>query len=243
VTAISECDCVGVRIMHGHTLLETIRSFPTDTNIAAFLRHAERFPILAAADHWRAELTPNGHAAAEAFGSRINGFDRVRIFHSPVKRCQQTAEGIARGFGAIGGAVEIVGPADALGVDYVFDGAETARLSTFHGEHFVRLWFSGQVGPAVIRAADEIVTRKLAYLTERLRQPCARGRRLDLHVSHDWNILTLRELLCGVRHEEAGWLNFLDGVGFAPEAAGLRAVYRDSAVKLPVPWSFPTVLR
>ena len=229
--------------MHGHTLLETIRSLPTDTNIAACLRHAERFPILVASDHTLAELTPDGHVAAEALGARINGFDQLRIFHSPVKRCRQTAEGIARGFGAIGGAVEIVGAASALGVDYVVDGAETARLATLHGDHFIRLWFSGQVGPEVIHAAQQIVARKLAYLTNRLQQPCPHGRRLDLHVSHDWNILTLRELLCGVRHEEAGWLNFLDGVGFALEAAGLRAVYRDSAVKLPLPWSFPTVLK
>jgi hypothetical protein len=49
---------------------------------------------------------------------------------------------------------------------------------------------------------------------------------LDLHVSHDWNIIVLRELVCGVRHEDAGWLDFLDGVVFTPTAAGLRAAYR-----------------
>lgn len=226
--------------MHGHTLLETLRSLPAQTNAAVFLRHAERFPILAAADHTLAELTPNGHAAAEAFGTRISGFDRVRIFHSPVKRCWQTAEGIALGLGATGCPVEMAGPAAALGVDYIVDGAETARLATQHGEHFIRLWFSGQVGPAVIHAADQIVTRKLAYLTERLQQPCAPGRRLDLHVSHDWNILTLRERLCGVRHEDAGWLAFLDGVAFTAAGDGLRAVYRDRAVTRPWPGRFPT---
>ncbi len=226
--------------MHGHTLLETIRSLPAHTHAAAFLRHAERFPILAATDHTLAELTPDGHAAAEAFGTKISGFDRVRLFHSPVKRCRQTAEAIARGFGSNGGCVEIVGEAAALGVDYIVDPAETARLATQHGDHFIRLWFSGQVGPAVIRAAEQVAARKVAHLTARLHEPCAHGRRLDLHVSHDWNILTLRELLCGVRHEEAGWLNFLDGVAFAPDVGGLRAVYRERAVTRPLPWSFPT---
>ncbi len=233
-------DCVNVSTMHGHTLLETLRSLPVHANAAAFLRHAERFPILADTDHRLAELTPNGHAAAEAFGTRIEGFDRVRIFHSPVKRCRQTAEGIARGWASRGGVVEIVGAADALGVDYILDPAEAARLATEHGDHFIRLWFSGQVGPAVIRGAEQIAARKLAHLTERLHEPCAQGRRLDLHVSHDWNILTLRELLCGVRHEEAGWLNFLDGVAFSPEVAGLRAVYRDKAVTRALPWGVPT---
>lgn len=229
--------------MLGHTLLETIHSLPTPTHAAAFLRHAERFPILVASDHTLAELTPDGHAAAEAFGTKIAGFDRVRIFHSPVKRCRQTAEGIARGLSTTGRVVEIVGAADALGVDYIVDPTETARLATQHGEHFIRLWFSGVVGPAVIRAAEQIAARKVAYMIERLHEPCAHGRRLDLHVSHDWNILTLRELLCGVRHEEAGWLNFLDGVAFAAEVGGLRAVYRECVVTRPLPWSFPTVAR
>ncbi len=229
--------------MLGLKLLETIRSLPTGADAAVFLRHAERFPILHATDHTLAELTPNGLASAEAFGARIQGFDHVRIFHSPVKRCRQTAEGIARGLESTGRPVEIAGPTDALGVDHnIVDPGETARLATLHGDHFIRLWFSGQVGPTVIRAADQIAARNLAYLTERLREPCPHGRRLDLHVSHDWNILTLRELLCGVRHEEAGWLNFLDGVAFSSAAAGLCAVYRDRAVTRPLPWSFPTAL-
>lgn len=226
--------------MHGLKLLETIRSLPTDADVAVFLRHAERFPILAATDHTLAELTPDGFVAAEAFGARVHGFDCVRIFHSPVKRCRQTAESIARGLISKGLPVEIAGPAEALGVDYILDPVETARLATLHGDHFIRLWFTGQIEPTVIRAADQIATRKLDYLIQRLREPRSHGRRLDLHVSHDWNILALRELLCGVRHEEAGWLNFLDGVAFSSAVSGLRAVYRDRAVTQPLPWRFST---
>ena len=229
------------RTMHGHALLETIRSLPPHTHAAVILRHAERFPILAASDHTLAELTPNGHAAAEAFGARISGFDCVRLFHSPIKRCRQTAVGIARGLGVTGCPVEIVGEAEVLGVDYVADPAETARLATQHGDHFIRLWFSGEVGPKVIRTAEEIAGRKLTYFANHLRAPCLHGKRLDLHVSHDWNILTLRELLCGVRHEEVGWLDFLDGVAFTTEGGGIRAIYRDRAVKGPLPWLFPAV--
>ena len=88
--------------MHGLQLLETIRSLPTPAAAAVMLRHAERFPILVATDHTLVELTPNGAVAAEAFGARIDGFDCVRIFHSPVKRCRQTAESIARGVSSTG---------------------------------------------------------------------------------------------------------------------------------------------
>lgn len=217
--------------MHGHSLLDTLRTLPLHAPAAIFLRHAERYPILDATDPTLAELTPNGVAAAEAFGTKITGFGCVRLFHSPVKRCRQTAEGIARGVASTGCPVEIVGAEDALGVDYILDLKEAGRLTVAHGEHFVRLWFSGQVPAEVIRAASQIAARKLTFLTQRLQESSPRGRRLDVHVSHDWNIIVLRELLLGVRHEEAGWLDFLDGVAFAPLADGLHAFYRDRAVR------------
>lgn len=226
--------------MYGHELLATIRSLPQDTDAAVFLRHAERFAIVDYADPTLAELTPSGIAAAEAFGALLQGFERVRIFHSPVKRCRQTAEGIARGAADRVRSVEVAGPEDALGVDYILDLQEAGRLTTLHGEGFVRRWFAGEVAPDVIRSAVGIAERKLEYLSQRLREPSAAGRRLDLHVSHDWNIIVLRELLLSVRHEEAGWLNFLDGVAFSVAADGLRAVYRERAVTRPLPWTFET---
>jgi len=238
VTAAVGCDCVLVRTMHGLQLLDTIHSLPTNAAAAAFLRHAERFPILDSADPTLAEITPDGAVSAEAFGTRIRGFDWVRIFHSPVKRCRQTAECIARGISSTGCPVDIAGPEDALGVDYIVDLMEAGRLTVLHGNHFVRLWFSGQVAPTVIRAAEQIAARKLTFLAQRLQEPSERGRRLDLHVSHDWNIIVLRELVCGVRHEEAGWLNFLDGVAFSSTAGELSAVYRERRVTKPLPWSF-----
>ncbi len=224
--------------MQGAELLQTIHSLPPGVPAAAFLRHAERHQIVDIADPTKAEITADGAAAAEAFGARIKGFAWVRIFHSPVKRCQQTADAIARGVRSQGGSVEIAGPENALGIDYILDFKEAGRLTLKHGDHFVRLWFSGQIAPSVIEAAEKIAALKVAHLTQRLQEPSPRGRRLDLHVSHDWNILVLRELLVGVRHEEAGWLNFLDGVAFAPIPGGIRAVYRDSAVSRPLPWRF-----
>lgn len=222
--------------MHGLELLETLSSLPADRPAAAILRHAERFPILDTADPTLAEITPTGAAAAEVFGSRIRGFDCVRIFHSPVKRCRQTAECIARGLSATGCPVEIAGPEVTLGVDYILDLKEAGRLTTLHGDHFVRLWFSGEIAPPVMRVATHIAADKLAYLAQRLQEPSPHGRRLDLHVSHDWNVIVLREHVLRVRHEEAGWLTFLDGIAFSADVAGLHAFYRDQTVMTSLPF-------
>lgn len=226
--------------MHGLELLETIRSLPREGSSAIFMRHAERFPIVDAADPTLAEITPDGAVAAEAFGANITGFDCVRLFHSPIKRCRQTAEFIARGAESGGCAVEIAGPEPTLGVDYILDLKEAGRLTILHGNHFVRLWFTGQVPSTVIRSAAQIAAGKLVYLTRRMQEPCARGRRLDIHVSHDWNVIILRELMLRVRHEDAGWLTFLDGLAFSSSAEGLRAFYRDQALMKSIPWTFET---
>lgn len=213
--------------MQGHALIDTLHSLTAHQTVAAVLRHAARHPIVDPREPLAAELTPAGRQDAEAFGAKITGFDRLRLFHSPVKRCQQTAECVAAGAARNGLAVEIAGAQPELGVAYILNQIETGRLSGIHGEHFVRLWFTNQVPVELIERAPVIVRRKVDYVALRLREPSATGRRLDLHISHDWNVIILRELLLGVRHEEAGWARFLDGVAFTPEAERLRAFYRE----------------
>ena len=224
--------------MLGNELLETIRSLPSGGASAAILRHAARFPIADPSEPTLAEITPAGAAGAESFGARIAGFDEMRIFHSPVKRCAQTAEKIARGARAAGLAVDVVVAQPALGVDYILDLVEVGRLNALYGDTFVRLWFSGRIPEAAILPAARIACTQLFFLTERLQEPCQRGRRLDLHITHDWNVIILRELMLGVRHEETGWLTYLDGLAFSCQADGLRVVYRDRTRTQPLPWRF-----
>lgn len=212
--------------MQGHELLATIHATRAERT-AALLRHAARHPIVDPREPLAAELTPAGRQDAEAFGALITGFDRLRLFHSPVKRCQQTAECVAAGAARAGLAVELAGAQPELGVPYILNQIETGRMSGQHGEHFVRLWFTNQVSEQLILRAPDIARRKLAYLAAKLQEPVTGGRRLDLHISHDWNVLILRELLLGVRHEDAGWAPFLDGVVFTAETENLRAFYRE----------------
>lgn len=219
--------------MRGDELLELLRrEAAAGRPLAAMMRHAARHPIADPKLPHLAELTAEGCAAAEEFGARLGGFGRVRLFHSPVNRCRQTAECVARGAARAGVPAEILGAHDELGIDYIRDVGEAGRLSVIHGEHFVRLWFEGRVPVQVIDPAPELAARKVAFVAQRLAEIAQEPGALDLHVSHDWNIIILREHLVGVRHEEAGWLTFLDGVAFRRGERGLRAAYRASAREL-----------
>lgn len=195
--------------------------------LAAVMRHAARHPIADPRQPAVAELTPDGCAAAESFGRQLTGFARLRLFHSPVNRCRQTAECIARGAESNGVAIEWRGPQPELGLEYIRDLGEAGRLTIDHGEHFVRLWFGGQVPTNVIDDARRIADQKTAFVRRNLQELASVPGALDLHVSHDWNIIVLRELCAGVRHEDVGWLSFLDGVVFTTTDERLRVVYRE----------------
>ncbi len=52
--------------------------------------------------------------------------------------------------------------------------------------------------------------------------------RLDIHVSHDWEISLLREELFGLRYEDVGWPPFMDGILFRTDGADVVASYRSS---------------
>lgn len=224
--------------MLGHELLNSIHSCKGPGNVAAMLRHAERFPILDPNDPTLAELTPDGMEAASLMGTRIEGFQELRLFHSPVKRCRQTAEFLAQGAKSRGIKVELCGESLDLGVFYILDLIETGKMHVKHGDDFIRLWFSGLVREGIVQEPELIAQRKVAHIAKHLAETTTAGRRLDLHISHDWNIIILREMLLGITHEQSGWLNFLDGITFVPfEDKGLTASYRAKSVSSMLPWT------
>lgn len=218
--------------MHGDDVLKMFPEIQAPT-VAAIIRHAERYPIVDPSRPTEAEITPSGAEAARRFGERLEGFDKLRLFHSPVKRCRQTAECIAEGASQTGISIEVSGPREALGVDYILDLVEAGRLTAEHGDHFVRLWFDGKMPESIIWPTSRLAAEKLEFLRRCASDDTGNGRRLDLHVSHDWNIIVLREYLLGLRHEETGWLDFLDGLCLGLCADGLRAYCRGRSTLCP----------
>jgi hypothetical protein len=89
------------------------------------------------------------------------------------------------------------------------------------------MWIEGRIPETVVHTAQRLARVKLSYIAAKLAEPVAAGRRLDLHVTHDWNILVLRELSLGVRHEEQGWIPYLGGVAGTLSNNSLELVFRN----------------
>lgn len=218
-------------------IAQVLAARPEARHAAAIIRHAQRHPLGSTTDPSKALLTDAGKAAAVALGGRISGFAHLRLFHSPVMRCQQTAECIAEGASSSGMRIELCGARPRLGFVCAKNEPAALTLYTEIGDAFVTRWLSGQLPQGMMEDPSDTVSQNLAEIADALDQATPHGPRLDLHVSHDWNIMVMRELLVGVRHEEVGWLGFLDGLGLWRTADARLQVTYDRSFRIgSLPW-------
>lgn len=177
--------------------------------VALLVRHAERGHIADLSRHEEVLLTPAGHVAAAESGARLAVAcgERIALVHSPVPRCGETAAGLGRGLTDAGKAVDVVGVDDDLGASYLRDKVKLAAAFMRHGKQFVRAWFDGDVDADTIDPCAAVAERQVRALQRHLN-----AHPFVVAVSHDWNIAAVREHALGLRFEDVGWPQFLDGV-------------------------------
>ena len=203
----------------GDALLATLASLPSDAAAVALMRHSVRGPVTDLRTSPDVRLTPEGEAAARRLGHALPRVAGLRFGHSPIERCAQTARGVAGGFDQAGGRTEALGAFETLGAPYVLDFERLVEAAgAYDPRTFVRAWFDGGLAPGILLPAPQAAEGQLQVARRELdRTPPGH---LTLLVSHDWNVMLVREHYLGVRHEQAGWLDFLDGVVLVAAADG-----------------------
>ncbi len=203
----------------GGRLLGALTQVPASHGVVAIMRHSARDDITDVREAPFVPLNAHGLEAARRFGASLPQGRSLVLEHSPIERCQQTAEQILEGYGA----GELLGPDEGLGIPYIRDLERLVALASHMGQReFAARWFSDELEPGVVQAAAEAARDLAAIATARL--SAAAPGELRLLVSHDWNVLLIRERLMGLKHQELGWLDFLDGVAFTADegAIGLQ---------------------
>jgi len=182
-----------------------------DGPLSMIIRHAERNEVGSIAHSLEVGLTEKGKQDAIRFGGSIGGDRPVRLFHSPAVRCRETAMGIAEGLRSNGHEVLSVQEVPSLCAPYLKDTC-VLRDADRLGHDFMRAWFEGRFDRRWLlptpEAADMVLSSILSALSTGPEE-C-----LDIHVSHDWEVVLLREELLGVRYEDAGWVDYLSGLVF-----------------------------
>jgi broad specificity phosphatase PhoE len=193
------------------TIWNTIRELPTDRPAAVIMRHAERHPIDVPADVEGAALTADGLVASADAGRRLTTSRGVRFYHSPVRRCRQTAEQMAAGLCGAGGTGSMAGPVAALGPTYVRDWQAAFDVCGPIGTPaFLRAWFDGALPDRMVEPAPVAAHRNYAAVHRVLERETAPA--LLVFVTHDWNITLVREYYLGIRHEDVGLPGYLEGL-------------------------------
>jgi len=213
-------------------MVSALTALPAECTAVALVRHAEREPILDFRGSEHVPLTRQGEADAYRLGRHLPPGRLVRFTHSPVGRCRVTAVRIAEGLRAAGGRTEVLGSAEAFASPHVVDSDEVSREMRARGEQFVRAWFDGRVPPSAILHPRDAARRQ--WETIRGLAASAPPGSLTLVCTHDWNIMLVRETYLGVRHEDHGWADYLDGPVVALHDGECRLTWRDHAVAMPV---------
>lgn len=191
--------------------------------VTLVMRHAERFPVRNLKNPMDALLTEKGKENSVDFGRALSDLAPMTLFHSPVERCRQTADGIVRGIRDSGEEAETAGAAEELGGPYVRGGFDSVpRMVREYGmSGFLRTWFDGNLPGKTLLTLPEAAELIFGYVARSLSQ----AKRNTAMITHDWTIMILREYYLDLTHESAGFPGFLDGMAVYRTEDGLKVYY------------------
>ena len=177
--------------------------------VTILIRHAERYSLKGAKNPNDALLTEKGIDDAREYGKSLLPFSPVTLYHSPLTRCRQTAESIHSGLVEAGGDAELAGTINNLGPIYLRANIGKMRAEMMRGtwEDAARRWFDGEVSEQLL--ADPVASARTTLSV--LQEYHGRRGRSAVMVSHDWNVMLLREMYLKLRHEDIGFPGFLEG--------------------------------
>lgn len=192
--------------------------------VAVILRHAERYPVVDPLTHSKVLLTEKGHEDAFNLGKSLSFLKPAAFYASPVTRCQQTAEGIAKGIHNPDGTPPLVSYLYALGGPYILgEWTEIMRLVQTHGiSTYLRKWFDGELPEDLVMPVEEAAQLEFDILKKQLE-----SHENAINITHDWNIMIMRQHFFNLRHEDIGYPSFLDGMTAYMENGRIYLVYHD----------------
>lgn len=190
---------------------------PLFDRMVLLIRHAERTEVTDIRTHAAAMLTEQGRKDSLSCGRMLGRrLGKIVVWHSPVPRCEATAFLLAEGASRAHES-RVAGCLPWLGGDFISGDPHLIndQIAAHGQEGFLRRWFNGcyssrDIAPLARSASIE--------LNEALRQLQNSERGVIVNVTHDWNLILLREAYMNLRHEEIGTPPYLDSVAILKQA-------------------------
>lgn len=159
-------------------------------------------------------LSELGFSEARRFGRLLPSDLSIRLSHSPVSRCLETAVEIGNGFSEVrSGFVGNKGIDKFLDAFGFFSKDFASALSykqTIGTKPFVRQWLNGTLRGDVMWRPSDVRSFLSNYFHSEMQN--TETTTLRIWVSHDYSIAVMRELLFGANVEAEPWISYLDGL-------------------------------
>lgn len=185
--------------------------------VALLLRHAHRYPIpKGVIEHHNVPLTMKGRQRAREFGENLPPSYSISLFHSPIPRCQETAEYVMKGVQKRGGSAKVMGEQDFLRINLV-DQREMVRILDKMGhQQFGYRWLKGQIDETIIEPPEKVASQTIKGVLALMKTEG--NNKMDIHITHDLNILAVQDLIAPVPNENFDWPAYLNGIIFTQNA-------------------------
>ena len=195
-------------------IIDKLAEFPDDSKIILVLRHSHRNEPKALEDVNKLRLTPKGHAIAKKFGENLPKNRPIRLFHSIIWRCEETAENIHNGFKKVGGESELLGTFEPLFNIGINNRAIFEKFKNYHFREILYLWAVGFFHSNDWEPFTSYCQKTAQLILNNLKDAPENG--IDIYVTHDWHLMSLRFGWFGLP-PDSPWVKFLGGFAFTYE--------------------------
>ena len=185
--------------------MKNIEKDSENNKLSLLIRHADRDDIPSGSFGNEILLNEKGKLNAQCFGRKLSKVNINKIFTSPIKRCVQTAENIAKGYKNNFEIIETT----ALGNPgiHIYD-------DKLAGEYFMRSggfemykhFTQGKEIPGVCKV-EQMNVSMTSFLIEK-----TQDNGVTLFISHDMIIAMYHYCLNKTIYTKENWINYLSGI-------------------------------
>ncbi|MEM0449589.1 MAG: histidine phosphatase family protein [Methanomassiliicoccales archaeon] len=212
----------------GLRILQDIALVPPGKNCTIIIRHADRDGALDNLIDNEIGLNDIGRRRAIEFGKALQQFNSLQMFTSPVKRCVETCNAIASGFGT-DYTLEIT---ELLGMSSPIMSQPEVAYSLMRSmglNGFIEAYISGKIDRKIVTPTEEGLRIILSFALGKMRDSTARA---FIMVTHDMIITPALVKFFGYDYRAKGLVPFLDGMVLYESDYGLRLCYAGKILKV-----------
>ena len=214
-------------------IIRGLKNFPEDSKITLILRHSRRNEPKILDNLHNIRLTPEGHAIAKEFGRLLPVDREIRLFHSIIMRCEETAENILSGFENIGGKGKIIGAFSPLYDIRASSDFLPNLLKKYNIYQFFFRWAADLFPPDQIISMQKYCQNAAKLIWSEINN--SPDRTIDIHVTHDIIIIAFKLKWFGFPPKKR-WVSFLGGFALTFEKNNILLLDSGNLVSAEIPY-------